>query len=275
MILDLIAILFVIILSFCLCMNENIKNTITNCQISHILVGLSVIVFYKLAKYFKIKDKGNKFNNNNNNNDNTTNIKSSTESFADTTSMSQDINDFISGANNSILSTNQLSNLTTDQLTGYTTQLSDIASKISQLQSAIVSPPPSTSTDTSNIPSLDIAAQQQYQQFQINYLNKQIKNSQDILNAQSVANSSTNYKPIKVFSSCVIANADGSTTVEKPVVNNTSSDSSSISAFSDTIANNIINNTISQSNFEDRSPLLNLSTKTGMFNNIISTYLHQ
>ena len=270
MILDLIAILFIIILSFCLCMNENIKNTITNCQITHILVGLSVIVFYKLAKYFKIKDKGYKFNNYN-----ATNIKTSTESFADTTSMSQDINDFISGANNSILSTNQLSNLTTDQLTRYTTQLSDIASKISQLQSAIVSPPPSTSTDTSNIPSLDIAAQQQYQQFQINYLNKQIKNSQDILNAQSVANSSTNYKPIKVFSSCVIANADGSTTVEKPVVNNSSSGSSSVSAFSDTLANNIINNTISQSNSQNSDQFLNLSENAGIFKKLLSDYVNQ
>ena len=82
MILDLIVILFVIILSFCLCMNDQSKNSITNCQISHILVGLSVIVFYKLAKFFKLKDKHNNIDNYN-----TNYLNNSIESF-DTSSAS-------------------------------------------------------------------------------------------------------------------------------------------------------------------------------------------
>ena len=270
MILDLIAILFTIILSFCLCMNENIKNTITNCQISHILVGLSIIVFYKLAKYFKIKDKG--YNNNI--------INKSIESFETDTALAKGISDFISGINDNLLSTNQVSNLNAEQIAGYTKQLSNLTNQINQLQNALSSPSPSAmSTDTSNIQSVDIAAQQQYQQFQIDYLNKQIKNSQDILNAQAVTNSSTNYKPIKVFSSCVIANADGTTTIDKPVnptIQNKaatkSSDTSSVSSFADTLANNIINNTISQSNFSNE---LNLSPETGIFRQLASTYLNQ
>ena len=263
MILDLIAILFTIILSFCLCMNENIKNTITNCQISHILVGLSIIVFYKLAKYFKIKDKG--YNNNI--------INKSIESFETDTALAKGISDFISGINDNLLSTNQVSNLNAEQIAGYTKQLSNLTNQINQLQNALSSPSPSAmSTDTSNIQSVDIAAQQQYQQFQIDYLNKQIKNSQDILNAQAIANSSTNYKPIKVFSSCVVANADGSTTVEQPVVTSASSRSPpSISSFVDTL----INNTISQSNSQTNGPVLNLSPNTGIFNKLASTYIHQ
>jgi len=252
-------------------MNENIKNTITNCQISHILIGLSVIVFYKLANYFKLKDKDYKMNTNNKNN-----INNSIESFNNTSSMSQDINDFITGINTSTPSPDQISSLSPDQISNYTAKLDKLTSQISKLQSVLESPSSSEiSTDTSNIQSADIATQQQFQQFQIDYLNKQIKNSQDILNAQAVANSSTNYKPIKVFSSCVIANADGTTTVDKPVVNSSSTGSTgarqSVSSFVDTL----INNTITQSNSQTSGPVLNLSPETGIFNKLASEYLHQ
>lgn len=263
MILDLIAILFTIILSFCLCMNENIKNTITNCQISHILVGLSVIVFYKLAKYFKIKDKS--YNNNT--------INKSIEPFDTDTALAKGISDFISGIN--IPSVNQVSSLNADQIAAYTTQLTSLTNQISQLQNALSSPSPSAiSTDTSNIQSVDIAAQQQYQQFQIDYLTKQIQNSQNIINAQTIADSATNYKPIKVFSSCVIANANGTTTVEQPVnptKQNPSSGSSSISSFVDTL----INNTISQSNSQTSGPAMNLSPTTGKLGEVFTNYLNQ
>ena len=266
MILDLIAILFVIILSFCLCMNDKIKNTITNCQISHILVGLSVIVFYKLAKYFKIKDKDYKFNN----------INNSKESFTATgLTLTKEISDFISGKRNNILSIDQVSTLNADQITAYTTTLEDLTNKINQLQSALATPTsPNNATDTSNISSLDISAQQQYQQFQIDYLTKQIQNSQNIINAQTVADSSTNYKPIKVFSSCVIANADGTTTVDQPVNptnQNPSSDLSSVSSFADMI----INNTISQSNSQTSGPAMNLSSTTGKLGKILTDYINQ
>ena len=275
MILDLIAILFIIILSFCLCMNQHIKNTITHCQISHILVGLSVIVFYKLAKYFKIKDTNFKINNNNNNN---INIKS-IESFGDDTMISQDINDFISGIDTKLPSAKEMVGLNADQISAYTKQLNELTSQLSQFQSALTSPKPVVaSSDTSDISSVDIAAQQQYQQFQIDYLNKQIKNSQDILNAQTVSNSSTNYKPIKVFSSCIIANADGTTTAEQPVGNNIKSQytgSKSVSSFGDTLANNIINNTISQSNSQTSAPFLNLSPTTGFFGELVNKYINQ
>ena len=60
--LDLIAILFIVILSFFFCMsNDKIKANMNNssCLLSHIVVGLSVIVFYKLAMHFKLNDKLN------------------------------------------------------------------------------------------------------------------------------------------------------------------------------------------------------------------------
>ena len=261
MLLDLIAILFIIILSFCLCMNDKVKNTIMNCQLSHIFVGLSVIVFYKLVKYFKIKDNNTIFNNLNNNN--------TTKEHFDV-SITQDINDFITGVSSTILTPNKVSNLSTDQINAYTTQLNTLTSQISQLQSALAAPPPANiSTDTSNMQNVDIAAQQQFQQFQIDYLNKQIANAQNVINAQSVANTATNYKPIKVFSSCVIANADGTTTVEKPVSSSNPSSRASSSAFT-----NLINNTISQANSQTSGPMLNIfSPQTGKLGEILTQYV--
>jgi hypothetical protein len=265
MILDLIAILFVIILSFCLCMNDKIKNTITNCQLSHILIGLSVIVFYKLAKYFKIKDKDYNFNN----------INNSKESFTATDStLTKNISDFISGIDKNIVNINEVSTLNADQIRAYTTALENLTNKISEVKLALAPPPIDNATDTSNMSSLDISAQQQYQQFQIDYLTKQIQNSQNIINAQTIADSATNYKPIKVFSSCVIANANGTTTVDQPVnptKQNPSSGSSSISSFVDTL----INNTISQSNSQTSGPAMNLSPTTGKLGEVFTNYLNQ
>ena len=250
-------------------MNDQSKNSITNCQISHILVGLSVIVFYKLAKFFKLKDKHNNIDNYN-----TNYLNNSIESFD--TSISKDINKFISGIKKNIPTVDQVSTLTADQINAYTSQLNTLTSQISQFQAALASPSPAVSTsDLTNFPSVDIAAQQQYQQFQIDYLNKQITKSQDILNSQSVSNSSTNYKPIKVFSSCVIANADGSTTIDQPVSNTSnmktgsSSSASLVSPFTDML----INKTSSQSNSQNSDPFLNLSSNTGIFGKLVSEYI--
>ena len=53
MMLDVIAVVFIVVLSFILCM----KDGNYNCQISHIVMGLSVMVFYKLAKYSRNRSK--------------------------------------------------------------------------------------------------------------------------------------------------------------------------------------------------------------------------
>ena len=67
MILDLIVILLVIILSFLFCMNEksNTSNKSNNqyCKLSHIVIGLTVIVFYKLVRYYKINKEVKNINN--------------------------------------------------------------------------------------------------------------------------------------------------------------------------------------------------------------------
>ena len=72
--------------------------------------------------------------------------------------------------------------------------------------------------NTTDVESSSLEAQQALQQYQINYLNKQIKNAQDIINNERIVEESKNYKPIKVYSSCSL-NTDGSLTTEEPVKN--------------------------------------------------------
>ena len=196
MILDLIVILLVITLSYLLCIN----NKTNDCQLSHIVTGLTVIVFYKLVRYYRIKQN------------NTLNNK---EEF--TTSASS-INDFISGETETILN-QDIKELNDDKLKEYTNVISKLTEEIKKLniknsennQSEI----PNTNTNNDII---TIESQQALQQFQIDYLTKQIKNAQDIINADTISKSTQNYKPIKIYSSCV-ANADGTLSMEQPINN--------------------------------------------------------
>ena len=73
-------------------------------------------------------------------------------------------------------------------------------------------------TKSSDVETINLENQQAYQQYQINYLNRQIKNAQDIINNERIVEESKNYKPIKVYSSCSL-NTDGSLTAEEPVKN--------------------------------------------------------
>lgn len=192
MMIDVIAVIFIVALSFILCM----KNGIFTCQISHIVIGLSVMVFYKLAKILKLN-------------------QTTTESF-DTTS---ELNAFISGnvVGNVVAAPNQLQSLNTSDLAAYNSKLDSLITAINNLYNQQTNPKPNLSVSPDNIQKLDLESQQQYQMFQIDYLNKQLQNAKDIINAQTIANNNTNYKPIKVYSSCVISNANGTTTVDTPV----------------------------------------------------------
>jgi len=242
--------------------NDKTKSTNnSSCLLSHIVVGLSVIVFYKLAKHFKLNDKLNENLNYNNN---------YKEQFADT--VTESINDFISNTNNEIISSQQAASLSPAQLSTYSSKLDTLINNMNNLQNTINSPNPLKSTDPSNLSTLDLSAQQQYQMFQIDYLNKQIKNAQDVINAQTVAESSTNYKPIKVFSSCVISNANGTTTNETPVRQSSQSSSSSgglqMTPGSQSSNTQQMLNTISQSNSQTNGP--QLSPQAGLFQNLFS-----
>lgn len=197
MILDLIVILLIIVLSYLLCMN----NKSNDCQLSHIVIGLTVIVFYKLVRYYRTKQNYNLNNK---------------EAFTTASS----INDFITGKLENVINQDK-KDLDNNKLSEYTNVLTELTNELRKLNinasSTSESEMVNTNT-TTNIDTITIENQQSLQQFQIDYLTKQIKNAQDIINSETISKSTQNYKPIKIFSSCV-ANADGTLTMEQPVNN--------------------------------------------------------
>jgi hypothetical protein len=242
------------------------------CQLSHIILGLSVIVFYKLAKYFKLNQS----------------VKSLSaftvkENFDD--SITSSINDFLSGnaVGNSVIKPNQAQSLSPTDLALYNQKLTDLINAINDLKNQQNSHPPNVAVSPDTVQKLDLESQQQYQMFQIDYLNKQIQNAKDIINSQTVNSASANYKPIKVYSSCVISNANGTTSVDVPV--NSQSPLSQLQQSTSSSQNNPATHqmlqTISQGNPQmqssssnsgnvDSNSLLNLSSSTGIFGNLFN-----
>jgi hypothetical protein len=134
------------------------------------------------------------------------------------------INDFINGNQQGIISQAQATTLSQNELSVYNNKLQQLIDSLQQLnansqQSTLL---PEISSNPANLNKLDLEATQQYQMFVIDYLNNQLNNAKDIINQQNVANVSSNYKPIKVYSSCVISNANGTNSIQEiPVNSNT------------------------------------------------------
>ena len=257
LILDLIVIIFIVIISFLFCTSYyKPKNTTYNysCLISHIVVGLSVIVFYRLALQLKLNDVLN--NNSNNSNNNSNNSKEHFDSM----------NDFISGNNDFILPS-QVGALSSTQISDYSNKLDTIINNLNNLQQTQSTVNPLANVNPANLNTLDLSAQQQYQIFQIDYLNKQISNAQDVINAETVSDTKTNYKPIKVFSSCIVANADGTITKDVPISNQSQSQTQSNNS---SAANNMLKAIGQTSSSELFKSTTQLSPNTGLFNNILS-----
>jgi hypothetical protein len=197
---ELFIILFIIALSFVLCM----KDKGYNCQMSHILMGLAVLLIYKVVKYFNLFQKIEPFK--------------QKENFQ-SDDLTKAINQFIGLETGEISpDTDKAASLTPQQLAIYNQNLADLKTKLSSLQDLLINPPSEAITpDLTNLNSLDLEALQQYQNFQIDYLQKQIQNSQNIINNQNILESSSNYKPIKVFSSCVVNNESNTQSQSLPV----------------------------------------------------------
>ena len=200
MILDLIVILLVIILSYLFCMNDKSKY----CMLSHIVIGLTVMVFYKLMRYYKIKTCDNK---------KAEYISKNKEQFT----VDQSLNDFISNTTDVIVTQDQ-NTLTSSTMKDYTTVINELISQIKTLNSNTASQQEQTTAmqSNTNIDTIGLENQQAFQELQIDYLTKQIQSAQDIINQNTVVNNSVNYKPIKIYSSCV-ANANGTITPETSV----------------------------------------------------------
>ena len=280
MLIDLLAIMLISILSLIFCINENNYK----CLLSHIIVGLSVIVYYKLYKYILLNktntavNKNSVFNkinvkNNSNSNSNSNSIK---ESFA----VNNSIQDFITDSvllSDSLPSRDELHSLSNSQLQEYTNRLTELTNSINNASNTREKPPQNVSVNPDTIQKLDLESQQQYQMFQIDFLNKQLQQAKDNINANAISSSSSNYKPIKIYSSCSISNANGTTSVDSPVkLQFADVINSSQNQHNNTQQTNQMLQTIGQSSLQQqtqqtkKSNLLNLNQNTGIFNPLLN-----
>jgi len=223
MILDLIVILLVVILSYLFCINNNAYNDKLkhNCLLSHIVVGLTVIVFYKLARHFKLTQKLNNYNSSDtidtmNTMDAMDTINTMNTMNTETFTVDSSLSDFISNSTGQIVNANP-GNLDPKTISDYTSTIQNLTNQL-QILNNNNPPQPTTQLISGNttIDSISLENQQAYQQFQINFLENQIKTAQNVINADTISQTKNNYKPIKVYSSCV-ANADGSLTIDQPI----------------------------------------------------------
>lgn len=196
MFLELLTILFVIVLSAILCW----KDVNRRCMFSHILVGLSGLVFYKLAYTYKLTSL--------------LKISNSNENFAD---FQTEINKFMTDTSGNVPSANEVQTLSASQIQEYNNKLDTLISSLRDYTNAVNNPTPNTGVSGDNLQQLSLESQQQYQMFQIDYLKKQLQNMKNIITTSQLASDSINYKPIKVFSSCVVSNADGTTVSNIPL----------------------------------------------------------
>lgn len=239
MILDLIVILLVIILSCLFCINDSNTPNKSNkqiCKLSHIIIGLTVIVFYKLVNYCKIKKEIKKEINKIDN--------KRTEKFT----VDQSLNDFISNTSDVIVNQdpNTLSN---SVMKDYTSTINDLTKQLIKLNDAQAAQTnsPNAIQSINNIDTIGLENQQAFQELQIEYLSKQIQSAQDVINQNTASSNSQNYKPIKLYSSCV-ATADGSMTTEQPV--------------KDSFINNSLNPLQSVQNSNGGQQILNTSSQS-------------
>ena len=254
MILDLIVILLVIILSCLFCMNDKSNKATTSnhqyCKLSHIVIGLTVIVFYKLVRYYKIKKEIKKIDNSKPNLINT-------EKFT----VEQSINDFISNTTDVIVNQDEKT-LSDATIQKYTSTINDLTAQIKKLNDTQASQNDKSNNPQAitNIDTIGLENQQAFQELQIDYLSKQIQSAQDVINQNTVSSNAINYKPIKLYSSCV-ANANGTMTSEQPV--------------KDKFINNSLNPLESVQNSKDGQQILNTSSQNSQGSLDLPSLLHK
>jgi hypothetical protein len=181
---DLMTILFIIILSYVFLYSTGGHNY----QMTFIAFGLCILVAHKIS--YKLIN--------------------SQENYTDMTTA---INQFIDDTRNQVSSQNTTSDTSNSKLEEYIsainslkTQLSDLNNQINTANSADIIRPVSDVYDNR----MNIETQQSLQSYQIDYLKKQIEKTKELVNANKIQSDMSKYKPIKVYSSCAISNADGS-----------------------------------------------------------------
>lgn len=275
MINKLIIIIVIIILSFVSCF-INVNNDIKfkcRCVSTHIIVGLSVMICYEVLKYFNLQSL---------NSTSLPTLKPTHENFEQ---LPDSINSFIMGNSVNRPSTNDIKTMSSAVSQQYLAKLDSLVNAIDSLRKDSQSTTNNLqSTNNSTVDRLNLESMQQFQNFQIQYLQNQINKTKELINSQQITESSKKYKPIKVYSSCVVSNVDGSISTDIPINNSNSNsnlnNSNSIN-MNDSSTKQILSSISQSSNLEQGPQLLqkqqkhlNLASSTGALGNLLNTALN-
>ena len=242
-------IVFIALLSYLFCINKTLS---CKCFTTHLIVGLTALVLYKLIlmyngkKIVKPLEKLLHLSN-----------KENFETLPDS------INSFILGEDVNRPSSSTFNTMSSTSAQQYLAKLDSLVNAIDALRTdQQITTTGLQSTNNSTIDRLNLESLQQYQNFQIQYLQNQINKTKELINNQQIAELSKVYKPIKVFSSCTVSNADGTVTNDQP-----------IQPSNNLVTNNLNNpqmiNTITQT-----PTSVNLSTNTGALGQLLQTALN-
>uniref|UniRef100_A0A6C0HNA1 Uncharacterized protein n=1 Tax=viral metagenome TaxID=1070528 RepID=A0A6C0HNA1_9ZZZZ len=249
MLINLLIIIIIVILSYALCW----QTKSFACQSSHIVIGLAVLVLYQVFNSQKVRNFFNQQEN--------------FQQLPDT------INSFLQGENINRPSNQSITSMSPATSQQYMDKLDSLVAAVAALnQDSSATSSAASAPNTSTVDRLNLESLQQYQNFQIQYLQSQINKTKDLINSQKMTEISKQYKPIKVYSSCVVSNADGSTTANTPL-------SSTQQQYNPQVPQQVLN-TLSQSSATTPSgpsllqQQLSLSASTGSIGKLINQALN-
>lgn len=246
---DIFIIILVIVLSYIFTIRQNNKNKLFNPQLMFIVLSLSVIVIYKVL-YYK-------------------NLTKQKEGFYD---VGSEIVNFIESQGNDMVA-DRLATISENDRRQYIDTITDLSGRVATLNQRMEenSREGGVNENLGSNDTLSLETIQKMQNFQIDFLQKQIDKSKELLQQQEIEDSIKKYKPIKVYSSCNVSSADGAFTEDS--IENTRSNQSNLTPNQIQSMGNMMN-TISQTNSSNNntnSPENNQNILANMLSSILNS----
>ena len=186
---DLLTIVFIIVLSYLFAVSANKSIDI---QVLFIVFGLCIMVAHKIS--YKILSKKEPF-----------------DGGSDLSAVIANLNSFVNNTKNTVENSNMSENQNQTEIASLNTNLESIKASLDVINASIINSNNSDSSDTSNYNTNDrmsLESQHALQSYQIKFLQDQIKKTNDLINAKTIQDNMTKYKPIKVYSSCAVIKPD-------------------------------------------------------------------
>lgn len=188
---DIAVIIAIIVSSYVFTLKQGTKNGLFNPQLMYILLALGMVVLFKVIHYKKLTRNNEGFTND----------------------VTTELHKFMEGISNDNIA-DRITTLNDSEKKKFVEATSNLASQIESLKlhlsQANKDPSDKLSSSLGTSDTMDLGSMQKIQNFQIEYLQKQIEKSKQLLQQQEIEENIKKYKPIKVYSSCAVSSADGS-----------------------------------------------------------------